>query len=77
MTTAEAAKHFGKEALYTIPGTELKVRVVVRDYKFVFGRHDWQVEPVAGSGKAWVRGTSLDLDPLGTPGATGWNKVAK
>ncbi len=53
MTSAELAEYVGREGLLTMGGP-LGVSIRSLDAREVFGRLDVYVEPVVGSGKAWV-----------------------
>lgn len=52
MTTREAALVL--DTVRTLSMGELRVEVVVLDVRTVFGRTDYLVTPVAGSGTTWV-----------------------
>lgn len=52
-----------------LPSTDIEIEVVVLDARTSFGRKDWQVAPVAGTGDAWVaeatlKGTSGGVKPI-------------
>lgn len=53
MTTAELARDIGKQAEVTIPGG-LTIIVTIQDARQVWGRIDYLVAPVYGSGSTWV-----------------------
>lgn len=42
-----------------MPSDTIDIEVVVMDKRSAFGRTDWQVSPVAGSGACWVSEASL------------------
>lgn len=52
MKASEVSVVLGKIATIALGG--LWVDVVVKDYKFVYGRDRWLVTPVAGSREVWV-----------------------
>lgn len=53
MTIAQLATIIGKEADFAVT-PNLTVRVVVQDVRQRFGRTDYLVSPVNGSGTQWV-----------------------
>ena len=53
MTSAELAKYVGRKGLMSFGGA-IAVEVTSKDAREVFGRLDVLVEPVAGTGEAWV-----------------------
>ena len=60
MTVAELAKNLGRVGTYHPNGSQgLGFEVTVRDVRQVFGRLDFEVEPVAGSGRSWVGESSV------------------
>lgn len=60
MTVAELAKSLGKVGTYYPNGSQgLGFEVTVRDVRQVFGRLDFEVEPVAGRGRSWVGESSV------------------
>jgi hypothetical protein len=42
-------------------GVDLRVYITVIDARQVFSRIDYQIEPVAGSGRAWVSAGRVEL----------------
>jgi hypothetical protein len=42
-------------------GSELKVEVIIKELRQKFGRTDYLVTPVAGSGEAWKSEANLKL----------------
>ena len=36
-------------------GNGIHVRCEIKDYKFVYGSDRWLVEPVEGTGSAWIQ----------------------
>lgn len=54
ITTKEAAAMIGRAGSLCISGT-MTVKVFVMDVREVYGRTDYQVRPVAGSGDLWVQ----------------------
>lgn len=54
MTNAELAAFVGREGLITFDGGKLTIEVHSKDAREVYGRLDILVEPVAGTGQAWV-----------------------
>lgn len=68
MTKAKTNEWLGKHAMFTIPirgrnQTAFEVEVKILDVRQQYGREDYQVEPVAGRGKAWVQKKALRLIP--------------
>ena len=53
--------HIDKPA--TIKCGDLTIDVIVRDFKQSYGNDRWLVEPVAGSGRAWVETISPKRQP--------------
>ena len=53
MTSEELATHVGREGLLSMGGA-IAIEVKSLDAREVYGRLDILVEPVAGTGKAWV-----------------------
>ena len=53
MTVAQLAAIIGREADFEVT-PNLTIRVVVRDVRQRFGRTDYEVSPVSGSGTQWV-----------------------
>ena len=51
-TVKEMAECIGKEG--SIYNGTLRIKVRVVDVKQSYGKQRWEVEPVAGSGRAWV-----------------------
>lgn len=60
MTTNETTKLIGKTATLAIDG--LRFAVTILDARSVFGRADYQVAPVTGSGSKWVSSDRVTLD---------------
>ena len=58
MTTAEIAALLGRTATYHV--NSLDIKVIIKDARAVFGRIDYQITPVAGSGSAWVQSLAID-----------------
>ncbi len=56
----ELAKLVGRSATLTVG--ELRVEVTVTDVRANFGRTDYLITPVTGSGQAWVSQTSITLE---------------
>jgi len=67
MSVAELARDIGRVGRYRAQGVEgaLAFSVVVRDVRHVFGRVDYEIEPVDGAGRCWVSESSVRLVPLG------------
>lgn len=66
MKKATKNEWIGKYAMFTIPirgrnQTAFEVEVKILDVRQQYGREDYQVEPVAGRGKAWVQKKALRL----------------
>lgn len=59
MTTKTAIEIIGKEADLYLDGLTIKVKIV--DARYVFGRDDVQVQPLAGCGVKWVSRDSINL----------------
>jgi hypothetical protein len=57
MTASEMMKHIGQVGVVTMGA--LRFEVVVIDCRVRFGSLDYQVEPLAGGGTAWMRETSV------------------
>lgn len=53
MTSAELSAYVGKKGLLNFGGT-IAIEITSKDAREVFGRLDVLVEPVAGTGEAWV-----------------------
>lgn len=62
MTTSESSKLIGQTATLSIDG--LCVRVTILDAREVFGRSDYQVSPVTGTGTKWVSSDRVTLDAI-------------
>ena len=62
MTTAEIAALLGKTATYRCNGLDVAVKIL--DARAVFGRIDYQITPVAGSGSAWVQSLAIDEEEV-------------
>lgn len=66
MATKELAANIGKEADFILndakgqPSLRFRVRIV--DARQAYGRTEYQIEPVAGSGAAWKENDSLVID---------------
>ena len=60
MTTVEMSQYIGKEARYA-PNGELCFNVRITDAKVRYGTLRFLVEPMNGSGSAWVQSTSVVL----------------
>lgn len=54
----EMAARIGSEAQYA-PGTGLTFPVTVTDARKAFGRTDYRITPLGGSGAVWVAGDRL------------------
>lgn len=52
MTTSDAKSYTGRRALCTLEG--LQVPVLILDGRSHFGRVDFLVEPIGGTGEKWV-----------------------
>lgn len=65
MSAAELAKYIGRSGTALLRSSSssdaLVVEVRVIDAKSAFGRIDLLVEPVAGSGKAWMAADNVTL----------------
>jgi|DEB0MinimDraft_6_1074348.scaffolds.fasta_scaffold231361_1 hypothetical protein len=63
MSVAELARDIGRVGRYRAQGVEgaLAFSVVVRDVRHVFGRVDYEIEPVDGAGRCWVSESSVRL----------------
>jgi hypothetical protein len=61
MGIKELAALIGREAQYD-SGTGLTFRVLIRDARQAFGRLDYQIEPVGGSGLQWVKADRVRPD---------------
>lgn len=66
MTLKQLTKLVDREALWN-PGARasqatVRVRVVIRAIRQTCGRPECLIVPVAGSGQAWVRRETLQLD---------------
>jgi len=64
--TADLRQYLGKKATLPVQknresGYDLTMRVLVRDARVVYGRVELLVEPLAGSGTAWVKLDRLTL----------------
>ena len=64
MSVAMMARCLGKRGRYRAQGVEnaLAFMVVVRDVRVCFGRMDYEIEPVSGTGKCWVSESSVRLE---------------
>jgi len=70
MTVAELAKNLGKVGTYYPNGWQgLGFEVTVKDVRQVFGRLDFEVEPVAGFGRSWVGESSVKFPDARPSGA--------
>jgi hypothetical protein len=67
MSVAALARDIGRVGRYRAQGVEglLSFSVRVCDVRQVFGRVDYEVEPVDGAGRCWVSESSVRLVPLG------------
>lgn len=54
MTTAQAAKLIGQEAIWNA-GNGLSFQVLIEDVKIAYGNTRYQVKPVSGQGSTWVQ----------------------
>lgn len=59
MNAEQLQKLKGQEALVTMDGIDVTVRII--DARFVFGRIDVRIEPLSGEGQKWVRATSVKM----------------
>ena len=57
MTLRELTAPIGQLAEWAVPAYQVRVPVRVIDARLAYGRPTYQIEPVGGSGRAWV---SLD-----------------
>ena len=64
MSVAEMARCIGRRGRHRAKGVAaaLAFGVVVRDVRQVFGRMDYQIEPVDGAGRCWVSEGSVRLE---------------
>jgi len=60
MTTRTLSPLIGKAGRYLIGTASFPVTIV--DARELFGRTDVQIEPVGGSGAAWVERSAVTLD---------------
>jgi len=60
MTLTEAMQNIGKRG--TIQNGPLTIDVTIVDFKNSYGKDRWLIEPVAGSGKAWVETVTINED---------------
>lgn len=51
----------GSTASYAVTN-ELTIRVEIRDQRIVYGRREYLVTPVDGSGESWVYGSNVRID---------------
>lgn len=58
-TYSEGAKIIGKKGSVWAFG-DIHVDVKVKDYKQAYGKSRWLVEPLKGSGEAWVETVRVD-----------------
>ncbi len=62
MTTAKQAQELiGRSGLWNVPRTDISVQVTINDIREVWGRLDYQIKPVAGSGRQWVSAEGVKL----------------
>jgi len=61
MTIKNKYQYIGRKATISLENG-LKVEVKVLDFKNVYGRERWLVEPVSGAGQAWVENVKF-YDP--------------
>lgn len=54
MTGRELTAPIGQIAEWTVPAYQVRVTVRIIDARLAYGKPTYQVEPVAGSGRAWV-----------------------
>ena len=54
MKLSDYQKYIGKTALFRVRGVGLAFEVKVKDFKNSYGNIRFLVEPVAGTGSAWV-----------------------
>ena len=55
-------KHIGKKGLITVTfrnGDQLQIEVIIHDERQIFGRAEYLITPVAGSGEAWKSNVKL------------------
>lgn len=57
MSVAELSNLLGKEGMLDINGLQFMVRII--DVRKVFGRTDYKVTPVSGTGTIWVESHRL------------------
>ena len=67
MSVATLARDIGRVGRYRAQGVEglLSFGVRVCDVRQVFGRVDYEIEPIDGAGRCWVSESSVRLVPLG------------
>jgi hypothetical protein len=63
MTATELAKYINREGDWQTG--ELRVRVKIVDVKKAYGRLDYRITPIAGSGEQWINGEAVKLDKNG------------
>lgn len=54
MKLSEYQKYIGKTALFRVRGVGLSFQVKIKDVKNSYGNIRFLVEPVSGTGSAWV-----------------------
>jgi hypothetical protein len=59
MTVSELAAVVGRLGVYTHAALRIEVQVI--DVRQVWGRVDYLIRPVAGSGSQWVASDSIQL----------------
>jgi hypothetical protein len=62
MSIASIAKSIGKNGTYQIrsaSGESLHVNVRIIDVRSAFGRIDYRIEPIQGTGQVWVSADSI------------------
>lgn len=60
MGVGEMAKFIGQEAFWE-PMSGFRVPVKILDVRLAFGRIDYRVEPVGGSGAVWMSGVRVTI----------------
>lgn len=53
------ADYIGKEGNWRVV-SDIRVRVKIKGARFVYGRLEYLVTPIAGSGDAWVQSVKTD-----------------
>lgn len=62
MTIAQLSKAIGTQGVWAIGGVNVTVNVL--DVRQAYGRIDYQIEPVSGTGCVWVSDSSLKLGEM-------------